>query len=481
MQGPYGQSLTLLTDLYQLTMAYGYWKHGMAEREACFHLYAREAPFGSPAMLAAGLEPALGWLKSFRFMDDDCSYLASLKDANGDQLFSDEFLRWLAEQRFSCDIDAVEEGVAVFPETPLLRVRGPLWQAQVLETPLLNIINFQTLIATKAARVCDAADGESVLEFGLRRAQGVDGGLSASRAAYIGGCSGTSNVLAGKLFGIPVRGTHAHSWVMVFEDELEAFRKYASGLPDPCILLVDTYDTIEGIKRAIKVGRELRKEGRDLAGVRLDSGDLASLSMKARRMLDEAGFQNTTIVGSSSLDEHKIEKLKSRGAAITVWGVGTRLVTAEEQPALGGVYKISGIRNASGEWQPRIKVSDNPAKTSYPGVLQTLRFMRGDAHIADVVVDSADEGHHPRVVIPFDDTQRKVRLDGRYDVTPLLRPVFRDGESVYRQPPIDAVRARGRSNWKKFGDLKRPVVGLEERLHETREELIRAHLPDSGG
>lgn len=478
MHGPYGQSLTLLTDLYQLTMAYGYWSTGVAEREACFHLYSRAAPFNGSAMLAAGLEPALGWLKSFRFTDDDCSYLASLSDANGGQLFSAEFLRWLADQRFSCDIDAVEEGVAVFPETPLLRVRGPLWQAQILETPLLNIMNFQTLIATKAARVCEAADGESVLEFGLRRAQGVDGGLSASRAAYIGGCSGTSNVLAGKLFGIPVRGTHAHSWVMVFEDELEAFRNYAHALPDPCILLVDTYDTIAGVERAIAVGHELRKLGRDLAGVRLDSGDLASLSMKARRMLDEAGFQETRIVGSSSLDEHKIHSLKARGAAISVWGVGTRLVTAREQPALGGVYKLSSLRDAHGQWKHRIKLSDNPDKTSYPGILQTLRYMKGDAHIADVVVDDARSPGGTNVVVPFGRSRREVRLDGRYDVIPLLRPIFRRGELVYRQPPIDAIRARGLSNWKKFGDLDTPLVGLEQSLHRTRERMIREHTPE---
>src|SRR5690606_21660222 len=293
---------------------------------------------------------------------------------DGSPVFDADFLDYLQKLEFSCDIDAVEEGTVVFPNSPLVRVRGPLIQCQLLETPLLNIINFQTLIATKAARINVAAQGEPVLEFGLRRAQGIDGALAASRAAYIGGCTSTSNVMAGKLFGIPVSGTHAHSWIMSFETEIEAFEAYADAFPDQCIFLVDTYDTLNGVKNAIKVGEILRSKGKQMIGIRIDSGDLAYFSTKARQMLDEAGFPDAKIVASNDLDEHIIASLKSQDAAINIWGVGTKLVTAYDQPALGAVYKLSAIRNEQGEWEPKVKVSQQSLKINIPGIHNTKRY-----------------------------------------------------------------------------------------------------------
>ena len=320
----YGGSLALLTDLYQLTMACGYWKAGTADREAVFHLTFRRAPFGGGYAIAAGIAPALDYLRTLRFTPDDVAYLASLRDDRGEPMFPAGFLDYLARLQFTCTVDAAPEGSLVFAYEPIVRVTGPIAQAQIVETALLTMINFETLIATKASRVVQAARGAPVVEFGLRRAQGIDGGISASRAAYIGGCAATSNVLAGKRFGIPVRGTHAHSWVMFYDDELAAFRAYADALPGNCTLLVDTYDSLEGVRHAITVGHELRARGHDLAGVRLDSGDLAYLSIEARRMLDAAGFPSTKIVASNDLDERVITSLLEQGARIDTFGVGTR-------------------------------------------------------------------------------------------------------------------------------------------------------------
>ena len=325
----------------------------------------RRNPFGGGFTIAAGLATAVDYLQQSRFTADDTAYLAGLTGNDGRPLFEPAFLDFLCGMEPACDIDAVPEGTVVFPQEPLVRVRGPLLQAQLLETALLNIINFQTLIATKAARLVLAAQGEPVLEFGLRRAQGIDGALSASRAAYIGGCEATSNVLAGQLFDIPVRGTHAHSWVMCHDDELTAFREYARVMPNNCVFLVDTYDTLEGVRHAVDVGQELRRQGHELIGVRLDSGDLASLSIEARQILDEAGFPDAAIVASNDLDEHIVETLKQQGAKISVWGVGTRLVTGYDDPALGGVYKLSAIRARTQrlprEWHTK---SSSPSKRS---------------------------------------------------------------------------------------------------------------------
>ena len=343
----YQSSLSLLTDLYQLTMAYGYFREDIAQRDSVFHLFFRKSPFQGGYTIAAGLETAIEWIDRFSFDESDLEYLGTLTGRDGKPLFDPSFADYLRDLTLTVDIDAIPEGTVVFPHQPLLRVRGPLLQCQLLETCLLNIINFQSLIATKSSRICRVAGDEPVLEFGLRRAQGIDGSLSASRAAFIGGCSATSNVLAGKIYGIPVRGTHAHSWVMSFDDELTAFEKYADALPNNCVFLVDTYDTLQGVRNAVKVGQALRERGHEMVGVRLDSGDLAKLSIGAREILDQGGFPKASIVASNDLDEHLMASLKSQGARISVWGVGTKLVTAYDQPALGGVYKLGGYPRRS--------------------------------------------------------------------------------------------------------------------------------------
>ncbi|MBI4676230.1 MAG: nicotinate phosphoribosyltransferase [Elusimicrobia bacterium] len=428
-------SLALLTDLYQLTMAQGYWKSGLGRHEAVFHLYFRANPFKGGYAVACGLEPAAEFLEGLRFSEDDLAFLAELPGpgagppgSDGRRLFEPGFLERLAGLRLTCDLDAAPEGTAVFAPEPMLRVQGPLLECQLLETALLNIVNFQTLIATKASRVALAAAGAPVLEFGLRRAQGPDGGLSASRAAFVGGCAATSNVLAGRLYGIPVAGTHAHSWVMAFESELEAFEAYADANPGDCVFLVDTYDTLEGVRQAIEAGRRLRSRGRRLAGVRLDSGDLAALSKAARRLLDEAGFTDAFIAASNDLDETRIAALLERGASIGVWGVGTRLVTGDGQSALGGVYKLAALRPPGGEWRDVLKASEDPGKASYPGMLQVRRFHEGRRPVRDLIFDL-------RRPPPIPST-------GWED---LLVPVFRAGRRVRPPEGLEAVRARCRS------------------------------------
>ena len=387
-----GLSNGLLTDLYQLTMAQAYHSAGVTGYEACFHLFYRENPFGGGFSVACGLSQAIEYLEGLRFTPDDIAYLSGLPGSDGRSLFSGAFLGWLSDLTFTCDVDAVPEGTAVFPREPLLRVSGPIAQCQIVETALLNCINFQTLIATKAARVRLSAQSDRVVEFGLRRAQGPDGGLSASRAAYIGGCDGTSNTLAGRRFGIPVSGTHAHSWVMAFDSELEAFRAYAASMPNNVVFVIDTYDTLQGARNAVEVGRELRARGHELVGVRIDSGDLAWLSKRVRRILDEGGFTDARIVASNELDEHLIASLKDQGAAIDVWGVGTKLATSWGQPALGGVYKLSAIRRDGGDWEPRIKLSEQTAKVTTPGVLGVRRYRDDSGRLAgDMVYDQSAE------------------------------------------------------------------------------------------
>ena len=440
MPAPYGQSLALVTDLYQLTMAYGYWKEGIAEREAVFHQFFRQAPFSGSFAVAAGLATAVEWLRELRFDAEDCDYLATLTGADGRPLFDADFLSYLSKVEFRCDVDAIAEGTTVFPQEPLVRVRGPLLQAQLIETALLNIINFQTLIATKAARVCVAAGDDPVLEFGLRRAQGFDGGLSASRAAYIGGCAATSNVLAGKLYGIPVRGTHAHSWVLSFDNELESFEAYARAIPNNCVFLVDTYDSIAGVKRAIAVGKKLREDGHQLVGIRLDSGDLSALSQDAARLLEEAGLGDVFISASNDLDEHRIADLKAAGARINVWGVGTRLVSGWPDAALGGVYKLSALRDGAGQWQLKAKRSEQSSKASTPGMLQVRRYSDRESIAFDLLYD---ELHPPTDrCVGIDpqacDPDRAVRSDMPYEN--LLKPVLSQGEVI--DPPASLEQPR---------------------------------------
>ena len=410
-------------------MAYGYWKTGMADRDSVFHVSFRQNPFGGGYTIACGLEYVVEYLENFAFDKSDLEYLAAARDRAGKPLLEKEFLEYLGGMRLRCDIDAVPEGTVVFPQEPMLRIRGPLIQCQLLETALLNILNFQSLIATKAARVALAAEGAPVLEFGLRRAQGIDGGIAASRAAYIGGCSATSNVLAGKLFGIPIAGTHSHSWVMAFPSEREAFEEYARIMPDNCIFLVDTYQTLQGVRNAAETAKGLRARGSEMTGIRLDSGDLASLSIEARKILDAEGFPDAKIVASNEMDEYIIESLKHQGAKIDLWGVGTKLTTAYDQPALGGVYKLSALKGEDGEWEYKMKVSDHGAKTSTPGILQVRRFRRGGKNIADAILEDGARPAGDCIIVDPGDPAHKDTITADAEHIDLLVPVMRGGQS----------------------------------------------------
>jgi nicotinate phosphoribosyltransferase len=473
----YATPLTLLTDLYQLTMAYGYWRSGTHDRRAVFNLYFRRSPFGGGYGVACGLAEALDVIESFGFDASDLDYLATLTGNDGRPLFDGGFLGALRDLRLVVDIDAIAEGSVVFPNEPLLRVTGPILQCQLLETMLLNVLNFQTLIATKAARVCHAAGGP-VMEFGLRRAQGIDGALAASRAAYVGGCRATSNVLAGKLLGIPVAGTHAHSWVMSFDGEREAFDTYADAMPNNCIFLVDTYDTLEGVRRAAAVGRTLRDRGHKLVGIRLDSGDLAYLSIEARKILDAAGLPDAVIVASNDLNENVITSLKDQGARIDVWGVGTQLVTGGDQAALGGVYKLTAIER-DGTWERKVKASETIAKSSVPGILQVRRYRVGDRFVGDAIYDTLQgDPDGATIVDPVDVTRRKpVPDDAAWE--DLLQPVVRAGRRVGETPTLQAIRercaqqtARLHPAIRRFTNPHAYPVGLEERLWELRTRML---------
>lgn len=468
----------LLTDLYQLTMAQGYFRSGRLGEQAVFHLFFRKLPFGGGYALAAGLEEALQFMEGYRFSEEDVAYLATLTTPHDTPLFAPDFLAYLRSLRLTVDVDAVPEGTVVFASEPLLRIRGSLLECQLLETTLLNALNFQTLVATKAARICEAARRQPVLEFGLRRAQGADGALTASRAAFLGGCSATSNVLAGKRYGIPVRGTHAHSWVMSFDSELEAFRAYADAMPDNCVFLVDTYDTLGGVQNAIAAGEALRARGKRMLGIRLDSGDLAWLSIEARRMLDQAGFQDAQIFASNDLDEALIESLTLQGARISVWAVGTKLVTAYDQPALGGVYKLSMIAHDGEHFSPRIKLSEQAAKISNSGFQQVRRFSRAGRFVADAIYDAWGGKAPSEIVDPLDPTRRrKLKADLAHE--DLLVPVVRHGARVRAAVPLIESRARAQQQLDALDPtIRRRVnpheypVGLSTELFETRMQLI---------
>lgn len=475
----YNQSLALLTDLYELTMAYGYWSANIQQKEAVFHLFFRRNPFKGGFTIAAGLEYIIDFIERFRFEPSDLTYLSTLKGPTKDPLFSTEFLEYLSTVRFTGEIDAVPEGTVVFPYEPLLRIQAPLIECQLLESALLNLINFSTLIASKSARVCLAAQGDPVMEFGLRRAQGIDGALSATRAAFIGGCTSTSNVLAGKLFGIPVEGTHSHSWVMAFDDELEAFKSYAQSHLDSSVFLVDTYDTIEGVKKAIEIGRWLKSQGKRLCGIRLDSGDLTDLSIRCRKLLDEAGFADTFIVASNELDEIIINDLKRQGAKITVWGVGTRLVTGGDQAALDGVYKISAIRDSGGPWKYKLKLSEQLIKTSDPGILQVKRFYR-DHSIVDMIYDENLKNQGPYEIVDYTDPTKGYFIDESLQSKNLLQPIFRNGKKVYNPPSLKMIKEYAKQELGTFHDgIKRflnphiYIVGMEKTLHDLKMKLIK--------
>jgi len=469
----------LTTDLYEVTMACGYWKAGVSDYEAAFHVTFRENPFTGEFTVACGLTAVVDLVREFRFRENEIEYLASQRGNDDKCLFDPGFLDYLRALRLTCDIDALPEGSLVFPNEPLIRVCGPIIECQLLETSLLTVLNFQSLIATKAARVCLAAENDAVIEFGLRRSQGVDGGLSAARAAYIGGCAGTSNLLAGERFGIPVSGTQAHSWIMFFESESEAFEAYAKAMPNNCVFLVDTYNSLEGVCHAIEVARQLRRNGHEMIGVRLDSGDRVALSVETRRMLDEAGFTNAKIVCSGDLDEYAIADMKRNGARIDMWGVGTKLTTGQPDAALGGIYKLGAVRRPGGQWQYRIKLSDERAKTSCPGLLQVRRFRQpGGRFVADAIYEIDHGLSEPCEIVDLH-TEEKTEIPAKMEHSDLLIPVFRGGELVYDVPTIKASRHRARNELHRappeilrLDDPTPYKIGLERSLHELRSTLI---------
>ena len=469
------RNLTLLTDLYQLTMMDGYLKNGKEKDIAVFDLFFRRNNIITYSV-AAGLEQALDYVLNIRFEKQDIEYLRSLG------LFDETFLSYLKNFRFTGDVYAVPEGTVVFPEEPIVTVRAPLLEAQFLETALLNIVNHQTLIASKSAKVAYAAKGDSVMEFGLRRAQGPDAGIYGARASVIGGCRSTSNVLAGQKFGIPVAGTHAHSWVMNFPTEYEAFSAYAKMYPDACLLLVDTYDTLHsGVPNAIRVFRELRAAGHEPKGIRLDSGDLAYLSKMARAMLDEAGFPDAIICASGDLDEYLINSLKNQGACIDLWGVGTKLITSADMPALGGVYKLSALHTGDSE-VPKIKLSDNSDKITNPGFKQVYRIYdnnTGKAE-ADLIAlrDEEFDEKQPLTIFHPKDTWKKTTFTD-YTMRPLSRLYIKDGKLLSPLPALTDICTYAEGEKESFWDeYKRPdnphvyKVDLSQRLFDLKNQLI---------
>jgi len=476
---PYGQSLALLTDFYELTMAYGYWKKQLQDREAVFQLFFRKKPFGGSFAVVAGLETAVEYMQKLQFDSSDLDYLSSLKGAHGHPLFEMKFLEYLSKLKMTCDVDAMPEGTPAFPQEPLIRVQGPLLQAQMLESVLLNIINFQTLIATKTSRVVLAAQGEPVIEFGMRRAQGIDGAFSAARAAYIGGCIGSSNVLAGKLLGMPVKGTFAHSWVMAFSTEEEAFEAYAEVLPENCIFLIDTYNTIKGAQKAVAVAKKLKKKGIEMLGVRLDSGDLAHFSIQVRKILDDGGFPQAKIMASNELDEHLIRDLKVQGAKIDLWGVGTHLVTGKDQPAFDGVYKLCAIKDKKGKWVHKLKLSEQIAKMTNPGILQVRRYAMDGQYIADMIYDILFSLVEPvRIVDPNDTGLIRTPETGSH-FHDLLVPVLRKGQLVKPLPKLSAIREYSQTEQAKFAlSIRRflnpqlYLAGLEKSLFDHKLRII---------
>jgi nicotinate phosphoribosyltransferase len=466
------------TDLYQLTMVGGYVRKEKKDQWANFDYFFRKIPDDGGYCVLAGLSDLIDYIRDLSFSREDLAYLDNLN------IFSTELLTYLEGFKFTGDLSAVPEGTVVFPHEPLIRVTAPLPEAQLIESTLLNIMNFQTLIATKGSRLRWAANGEPVIDFGLRRAHGPNGALMASRAAYIGGVEATSNVLAGKLYDIPVRGTHAHSWVESFPSELEAFRAYAEVYPHACLLLVDTYDTLRsGVPNAIQVGRELRKRGYELMGIRLDSGDLAYLSKEARVMLDEAGFPGAVIVASSDLDEWLLESLKRQGARVDIWGVGTRLVTSFSSPALGGVYKLTAMDENGDAMLPKIKRSDNPEKITNPGLKKVYRMydqrerMRGDVlFLQDEEIRS---GSRFRAFHPMFSHVVKSYPKG-FRMKELMVPIFQKGNLVYESPSLHQIRENTLENlaqldaaYKRFHNPHTYHVSLSSHLFKTKQRLLR--------
>ena len=474
----YKTSLSLLTDLCQITMSYGYWKKGIHDKEASFNVFFRKNPFNSGYAVCCGLEYIIDYLNSYKFSNSDIDYLSSLKSDSGTKLFEKKFLDFLREFKFTCDVDAIEEGRIIFPNEPILRVSGPIYQCQLIESALINIFNFQTLISTKASRMFYASNGEPILEFGLRRAQGIDGSLSASRASYIGGCSKTSNVLAGKIFNIPVSGTHSHSWVLAFDSEISAFQNYAQVMPDNCVLLVDTYETMKGVKNAIIVAKELEKRNKKLFGIRIDSGDLAYLSKKARKLLDKENLEYVKIIASNDLDEFILESLKHQKAKISVWGIGTKLITAFDNPSLGAVYKLSALKNDRGKWEKKLKLSEQKIKINNPGVHQVRRFIKDGMFNGDMIYDTSSSIIKEKMIDPNDSTKFK-KFKEESDYEELHKKIFKKGNLVYKSPKIDQIKKKLHIDLERLDNSHKRLdnphvypVGLEESLFMERKKMI---------
>ncbi|MGN0132100.1 MAG: nicotinate phosphoribosyltransferase [Lachnospiraceae bacterium] len=475
------QNLTLLTDLYELTMMQGYFRNKDQNETVIFDAFFRNNPMDGGYSICAGLAQVIDLIKNLHFSKQDIDYLASLN------LFDDDFLDYLKDFKFTGDIYAIPEGSIMFPREPMIKVIAPIMQAQLVETAILNIINHQSLIATKASRVCFAARGDGIMEFGLRRAQGPDAGIYGARAAVIGGCIGTSNVLAGQLFDIPVKGTHAHSWIMSFPDEYTAFKAYSEIYPNACLLLVDTYDTLKsGIPNAIRVFQEMRDSGIELKnyGIRLDSGDLAYLSKKARKMLDAAGFPDAIISASNDLDEYLIDSLKVQGAAITSWGVGTHLITAKDCPSFGGVYKLAAVKGKDGEFIPKIKLSENTEKVTNPGNKTIYRIYEKDsgkikADLICLVDEKFDENADLMLFDPLEPWKKTKLKGGTYTMKEILVPVFLNGECVYESPKVMDIREYCRQEletlWPETRRLVNPhkvYVDLSKKLYDIKIDLL---------
>ncbi|SER41228.1 nicotinate phosphoribosyltransferase [Parafannyhessea umbonata] len=480
--------VALNTDLYELTMAQGFWESGLVDVEGCFNVFFRENPFGGGYAIACGMGQIAQLVENFRFDDDAIEYLRGVQAPGGGPMFKEGFLDYLGDFRMRVSVWAVPEGDLVFPREPMVRVEGPLIDCQLLETALLNLVNFQTLVATKAARVVQAARGRAVSDFGLRRAQGPDGGLAVARASYIGGCNSTSNVLAGKIYGIPVFGTHAHSWVMAFPSELEAFRAFAESSPKNCVLLLDTYDVHQGIKNAIVVAKEMEGRGERLAAIRIDSGDLAKLSKETRRAFDAEGLGYVKISVSNDLDEYTIQSLLAQGAPIDSFGVGTKLATCDQQPSLGGVYKLSATRaTPDAPWEPVIKLSEVAYKRTVPGIQHVMRYFDGSgAPVADMIVDdSVARGDASTIVDVVDDLTS-------YDVSgaesrELLVQLVERGRRLGPDEDIERAKSRCREALssldvahRRFLNPQTYPVGLEMGLAALRSDLTRRERLGSG-
>ena len=474
------RNLTLLTDLYELTMMQGYFKT-QENDTVVFDVFFRANPNNGGYSIMAGLEQVIQYIKNLNFTYEDVDYLRGLG------IFSEDFLQYLSGFHFSGSIYAIPEGTVIFPKEPLLKVVAPIMEAQLVETAILNIINHQSLIATKASRVVYAAQGDGIMEFGLRRAQGPDAGLYGARAAIIGGCVGTSNVLAGQMFDVPVMGTHAHSWIMSFKDEYTAFKEYAALYPNACTLLVDTYDTLKsGVPNAIRVFQEMRDAGIQPKsyGIRLDSGDLAYLSKKARKMLDDAGFTDAVIAASNDLDELLIHDLKIQGAAITSWGVGTNLITSKDCPSFGGVYKLAAIKNSDGEFVPKIKISENTEKITNPGNKTIFRVYDKETGKlrADLICFADETFDESEDLLLFDPnaTWKKTRLEGgTYTMREILKPIFINGECIYHSPSVKEIAAYCKQEkatlWDETMRLFNPhkvYVDLSQKLFDTKAKLL---------